>query len=63
MHNDIKNYCETITHTAKIFEKKHTIVLLGILIIDGPHYFLELGRKLSTDKKTLQERLSHLKSL
>ena len=55
-----QNYCQTVTKTAEIFEKKHMITLLGIFIIDGPGYFLELSRKLKTDKKTLQERLKIL---
>ena len=55
-----QNYCHTVTKTAEIFEKKHMITLLGIFIIDGPGYFLELSRKLRTDKKTLQERLKIL---
>ena len=55
-----QNYCHTVTKTAEIFEKKHMITLLGIFIIDGPGYFLELSRKLKTDKKTLQERLKTL---
>ena len=58
-----EKYCSIVTDTAKIFEKKHTIVILGIFIIDGPQYFLELRRKINTDKKTLQERLVQLKIL